>query len=97
MLNINITQLEIIKNILKQSLPQSTVWAFGSRANGTNKPFSDLDLAIENSTDLSFEQTGNLREAFQNSDLPFRIDFVDVRTMSDSFKKIIAKDLQKIA
>ena len=27
-------------------MPNRKVWAFGSRATGTTKPFSDLDLAI---------------------------------------------------
>jgi len=36
----------IIQAILRAHVPDYTVWAFGSRATGNAKKFSDLDLAI---------------------------------------------------
>jgi uncharacterized protein len=40
-------------------------------------------------TELSLEELGNLRDDFQNSDLPFRVDIVDWNNIDESFKKLI--------
>ena len=36
----------IVQNILTSAFPHARVWAFGSRARKTQKPYSDLDLAV---------------------------------------------------
>src|SRR5580700_2502227 len=36
----------IVRDILRRRVPGRPVWAFGSRARRTAKPYSDLDLAI---------------------------------------------------
>jgi len=33
-----------------------------------------------------------LRESFSDSDLPFRVDVVDLATVSDEFKSIVEKN-----
>ena len=33
----------------------------------------------------------NLRYAFEESDLPYKVDLVDMRSLDDSFKAIIEK------
>lgn len=38
--------LRIVRSILARHAPGYPVWAFGSRARGEAKPYSDLDLAI---------------------------------------------------
>ena len=38
----------LVKTILHRYLPKYTLlWVFGSRAKGTSKKFSDLDIAID--------------------------------------------------
>ena len=46
--NIAVTPQEwqTIQNLLEQHVPHLKVWAFGSRARGTPKPYFDLDLAL---------------------------------------------------
>ena len=39
-------QWVIVADILRKNVPHHDVWAFGSRAKHTAKPFSDLDLAV---------------------------------------------------
>ena len=46
------------------------------RANRTAKPSSDLDLVIISDDKIPFRTLALLREAFTDSDLPFRVDVV---------------------
>lgn len=82
----------IVQAILKKHIPQFEVWAFGSRAKHTAKPFSDLDLAVITEKPLSFEILGALQEDFSNSDLPWKVDVVDWASTSKSFQEIIHQD-----
>jgi predicted nucleotidyltransferase len=67
------------------------VRAFGSRVNWTAKGYSDLDLAVVGSGKLSDDTLRHLREAFEESDLPFRVDVLDWHAASPAFQKVIEK------
>lgn len=82
-------QLEMVRRILENLVPDKTVWAFGSRVEGGAKPYSDLDLAIVSDTALSIDEIGRLREAFAESDIPFRVDIVDTASVSGRLKERI--------
>ena len=91
MADISSNQLKIIHSILLSYLPQcTTVWVFGSRVEKAPKKYSDLDLIIDcNSSPISDLILINLREAFDESDLPYKVDLVDWNTLSQSFKNQI--------
>lgn len=82
----------IIRNILRAQVSDYTVWAFGSRATGCAKQYSDLDLAIKGGKPLGIDLTAQLAEAFAESDLPYKVDIVDWTTASESFRKVIERD-----
>ncbi|QVL48030.1 MAG: nucleotidyltransferase domain-containing protein [Thiocapsa sp.] len=82
----------IVRDILDRHLPHHEVWAFGSRAKGTARPYSDLDLAIITDTPLSLDVRAALAEELSESDLPWRVDIVDWAAASESFRRIIAQD-----
>ena len=66
--------LERIEHMLQDFIPEARVWCFGSRIHGRGlKRFSDLDLVVRNEEDLHAE-LGNLRDAFEASDLPIKVD-----------------------
>ncbi len=67
---------------------QYRVFFFGSRVEGTNKPFSDFDIGIEGKTTVPGHLLEHIREDFENSDIPFFVDIVDFRTVDDTFKKV---------
>lgn len=83
---------EIVRAILGRHVPDHEVWAFGSRAKGNAKPYSDLDLAIITDTPLSLEASASLNEEFSESDLPWKVDVVDWAVTSEAFRKIIERD-----
>jgi len=90
-LKIDLTEQEIteIRGILKEYVPGYTVWVFGSRVQGRAKKYSDLDLAIMSREPLSLSKIADLKEAFDESDLVFKVDIVDWATTSHSFRQII--------
>jgi predicted nucleotidyltransferase len=80
---------EEVKHILKRGVPGYEVWAFGSRAKWTAKPYSDLDLAIISQQALPMATLADLRESFDESDLTIKVDVVDWATTKEAFRKII--------
>jgi type I restriction enzyme S subunit len=81
--------LEIVREILKRHVPDRAVWAFGSRVAGTAKTTSDLDLAIAGHQPLDFGTLAALRDDFSDASLPYRVDVIDLATVTDSFRRII--------
>lgn len=80
----------IVLQILQAHLPSATkVWAFGSRANGRSAPFSDLDLAIDAGRPLRRDEMAALSDAFCESDLPWKVDVVDWRSLTSGFARLI--------
>ncbi len=91
MIDVSPAQLAIISKILQDHVPGCGVWAFGSRATWTAKDYSDLDLAIIGKEKLSDKTLFAVKEAFQESDLPFRVDVLDWNGISKEFRQVIEK------
>ena len=85
----------IVRDILCTHLPEGAkTWVFGSRVLWTTKDSSDLDLAIEGEKPFHHRVMGALEDAFEESDLPFTVDVVDMSGISSGFRKII--EAQKV-
>ena len=82
----------IVRDALRQHVPDREVLAFGSRATWTAKDYSDLDLAIMGGEPLSLRAVSTLDEALVESGLPFRVDIVVWARIDDSFRAIIRRD-----
>ncbi len=91
-IDISPTNWAIVSSILQEHLPENEVWSFGSRATGTAKKYSDLDLVVISDKPLSLALSARLTEAFDESSLPWKVDVVDWATTSDRFRKIIERD-----
>jgi len=91
MINIAAGHIETIKKILAEFIDGCEVRAFGSRINGAAKEHSDLDLAVVGHGKLKRRTKMLLREAFEDSDLPFRVDVIDYNAVSNEFRSIIDK------
>ncbi len=85
--------LAIVHAVVKAALPPNAkIYVFGSRATWTTKDSSDLDLAIDAGRRLTPKETTELAEAFDDSNLPYRVDVVDMHNVTDSFKAISDRD-----
>lgn len=83
-------QLAEVRAILARHLPPGIAAdVFGSRAAGNPKPWSDLDLVLEGSQPVPLVLLAALSEAFDESALPWKVDIVDRRTVSEAFGRII--------
>ncbi|MBY0462491.1 MAG: nucleotidyltransferase domain-containing protein [Alphaproteobacteria bacterium] len=92
-IDIRARDLTIVQEILRNILaPEAKVWVFGSRAKWTAKTSSDLDLAIDAGRPLTLAESSNLADAFEESDLPYKVDVVDMYTMSDTFRPYVEKE-----
>jgi len=95
-LDIKPEELKLVKQILKHCIPGIKVQAFGSRTKHTAKSYSDLDLAVMTDQPLSLHQGAMLTDAFEESDLPYKVDIVAWSTLSENFRKLIQPSLISI-
>ncbi len=96
MIKIPKEQLEIVCEILDDYLPTREVMAFGSRTTDTAKPYSDLDLAVMGEKPVDFNTLALLKDAFSESDIPFRVDILQWSRINPEFKKTIQPQLKII-
>ena len=90
-IDITAEQRKIVLALLQRHLPNTTAWVYGSRAKWTSSPQSDLDLVVF----ATPEQNGRvsyLREALEESSLPFRVDLFVWDTVPEQFRKHIKRD-----
>ena len=90
-IDITTAERSTVLALLEHHLPGTTAWGYGSRAKWISRPQSDLDLVVF-STPEQRRQVGNLREAFEESDLPFRVDLFVWDAMPESFRKQIESE-----
>ena len=87
-IDISVGDHKLILGLLKQYLPNVSVWAYGSRVKWTARPQSDLDLVAF----VSCEQKAavfNLREALEESSLPFPVDLFIWDELPESIRRWI--------
>lgn len=89
MLSLEPIYLEEILTILKSHLKNCDIFAFGSRVSGTYQKFSDLDIVIKGTDEISPEVIDSLKEAFSLSSIPISVDIVDYHAVSDQFKSVL--------
>ncbi|MBL7963601.1 MAG: nucleotidyltransferase domain-containing protein [Flavobacteriales bacterium] len=82
----------MVRKVLASVAPGVKAWAFGSRVNGTAKRFSDLDLALYAGSAIDLRTMAELRNAFEESDLPISVDLLDLASTSPAFRKLIEKE-----
>ena len=87
-IDITIEQREVVLALLERHLPATTAWVYGSRAKWTARPQSDLDLVVF-ATPEQNNQVGALWEAFEESNLPFRVELFVWNTVPESFREQI--------
>lgn len=93
MIDLSPRQLATVKSILAEHVPECEVRAYGSRATWTARDYSDVDLAVVGKGPLDREVIADLKEAFQDSDLPMRVDVLDWYSVSEEFREAIKAEM----
>jgi predicted nucleotidyltransferase len=87
-------QDKLIK-LFKALYPNCKIYLFGSRARGTHKSNSDVDLAIDTGLGerLNFLDYALLSNIIETLNIPQKVDLVDLNsTIPESFKENILKE-----
>jgi predicted nucleotidyltransferase len=87
-----IKQKDVIIRVLEALFPGVTIILFGSRARGTHRPTSDIDLALDTGEPLSFLQIAQAKNMMEALNVPEKIDIVDVRSVNPELQAIIKKE-----
>jgi type I restriction enzyme S subunit len=96
MICISEDELTIIQDILKNHAPECEARVFGSRYKWTSSDYSDLDLALIEKTKLGVSRLDRIRNAFEESDLPFRVDVRDWHCLTEEFQAGINRGYEAI-
>lgn len=91
MINVTLQEQIIIQGLITSHFPEVEVRIFGSRYHGTTRPYSDLDIALVGKEKLDWLKLHRLREAFADSNLPYRVDVLDWHAISPTFQQVIAQ------
>ena len=87
-IDITAEQRKTVLALLARHLPNTTAWVYGSRVKWTSRPESDLDLVVFAKPEQE-RRVSDLREAFEESNLPFRVDLFVWDTVPEQFRKTI--------
>jgi predicted nucleotidyltransferase len=81
----------ILHAVLRAYLPTGArAYVFGSRVHGGARQYSNLDLALVWDRPLGLDIIGQIAEALSESDLPFKVDIVDLAMVEPAFRERIA-------
>jgi uncharacterized protein len=81
----------ILQGVLRKYLPKGArAFVFGSRVHGGARRYSDLDLALEWDQPLGLDLIGQIAEALSESDLPYKVDIVDLAVVDSEFRARVA-------
>lgn len=89
--------LQILRNLIRNYVEnyQVKVYLFGSRAKDTAHKLSDVDIAILPLQPLPSHFMTNLKEAIEESTLPYSVDIVDLSKVDLPFReKILAEGIE---
>ncbi len=84
-MNFGLTDAEIaqLQALFRQQPELERVWLFGSRALGTHRPYSDIDLAVEGAA-LTWHDVAHLLSELDELPLPYAFDVVQVGTIQNT-------------
>ncbi len=83
-MHISTDEYKVLQALLEQYLPGTPAWVYGSRVKSTSTHKSDLDLVVF--------ATHEQREAFEESDLLFRVDLF----IWDDLPKVFQEEIREM-
>ena len=81
--------LKLLKDITRQVFEpgEARVVLFGSRARGDHLKTSDIDLGIFPAAKMDSSKVSLLREKIENSNIPYKVDVLDLSQVSEQFAR----------
>lgn len=88
----NVPQQETMIQLLTVLFPSSKIYLFGSRARGDHTDRSDIDIAIDLGRKMEIREIAKARGVLEGLNLPWKIDVVDMYSISATMKEFILKE-----
>ncbi|MBC6444476.1 MAG: nucleotidyltransferase domain-containing protein [Alphaproteobacteria bacterium GM202ARS2] len=88
----------LVRAILRRHVPRGVrVYAFGSRAKRLVRVrYADVDLCLRGEGRVEAKVINALKDAFDESILPYRVDVLDWHTLREPFRSRIEKDFVEV-
>lgn len=90
---VNIEEQKIIDSILAKFKDKYEFYYYGSRVKDNFRFLSDLDILIKEN--VSLDDLDALKTLFDNSNLPYVVNFTDYSSMDKNFYNLVKNDLVK--
>jgi len=86
--------LDHVRAIVQRTLGRRpvSVYLFGSWASGAPHQASDIDIAVDAAEPLPLEILARLREALEESTVPYRVDVVDLSDADAEFRERVRRE-----
>lgn len=86
-------QLDRVRQIVLSALggQRARVFLFGSRATGGAARASDIDVGILPEEPLTRGTLARLREALEESTVPYAVEVVDLSTVDETFRRRVVE------
>jgi predicted nucleotidyltransferase len=68
------------------------VFLFGSRALGTGRPTSDIDLALLSDDPLPADLVARLKGEFEESTIPYTVDVIDLSQVDEPLRERVWRE-----
>ncbi|MDR2463668.1 MAG: nucleotidyltransferase domain-containing protein [Verrucomicrobiales bacterium] len=94
MIDLDSQQLNLVRRLVREYFPDCEARVFGSRVNGTAKPWSDLDVVIVSGEKLPRAKLQLLREALQAAPLTVRVEVQDWRAVAGEFQRVVGEGFE---
>lgn len=72
--------------------PNAKIYLYGSRARGTHRERSDIDIAIDDGKEIGLAEMGEVKEVLYASNVPYRLDVVDMHCIPAYLKAAILEE-----
>lgn len=97
-MGLGITEKEhnIILEILKEYFDKYSFYYYGSRIKGTFNKTSDLDILVRGNQEMPLRDLVELKEKFDESKLPYIVNFTDYNNIDEKFFNLIKEDLVQV-
>ena len=93
-LNLAPRHRRVLKTLLREHLPNTEVWAYGSRVNGRGHDGSDLDLVLRGPglKKIALERLMDFEEAVRESTIPILVEARDWARLPERFQREIERE-----
>ncbi len=88
----DVTQKDLIIRMLSALFPGVKIYLFGSRAKGTHKFESDIDLALDMGRQLDISEIAMAKNVLEAVNILRKVDVVDLNSVPAGFRMNILKE-----